>query len=64
MSAKISKNNASAKILDRDSAANKGQSTVNYRQSLAIDRPCLLCNDHSDRWVFQIFFIIILKGLF
>ena len=42
------------------SAANKGRSTVSYRQFSAIDHSYLSCNDHRDRWVFQdIFFIII-----
>ena len=42
------------------SAANKGRSTVNYRQSLAFDQP-YLCYDHCDRWLFQeIFFLIII----
>ena len=31
------------------SAANKGWSAVNYRQSLAFDRPYLSCNDLCDR---------------
>ena len=40
------------------SAANKGRSTVNYRQSSAFDRPYLSCNDHCDRWLLlEIFFI-------
>ena len=40
-----------------DNAANKGRSTVNYRQSLAFDRPYLQCTDHCGRWFFQeIFF--------
>ena len=48
-------------LVARCSAAKKGRSTVNYRQSLAFDRPYLSCNDHSDRRVFQeIFFIIII----
>ena len=39
------------------SSANKGWSAVNYRQSLAFERPYLQCNDHCDRWRFQeIFF--------
>ena len=34
---------------------------VNYCQSMVFACPYLLCNDHSDQWVFQeIFFIIIL----
>ena len=32
-----------------DSAANKGCLIVNYRQSLAFDRPYLSCKDHCDR---------------
>ena len=40
-----------------NSAANKGQSTVNYCQSSAFDHPYLSRNDHCDRWLFQeIFF--------
>ena len=41
-------------------AANKGQSTVNYGQSLAFDRPYLSCNDHCDRWLFQKIFLSLL----
>ena len=44
------------------SAANNGRSTVNYRQSLAFERPYLSCNDHCDRWFFQIFFIVICRS--
>ena len=32
-----------------DSAANKSCLIVNYRQSLAFDRPYLSCKDHCDR---------------
>ena len=39
------------------STANKGWSTVNYRQSSAFGCPYLSCNDHCDRWL-QIFFFI------
>ena len=47
------------------STANKGGSTVNYRQSLAFDRPYLSCNDHCDRWLFQeIFFYYFQKQFF
>ena len=35
------------------SAANKGRSRVNYRQSLTFDCPYLLCNDQCGWWVFQ-----------
>ena len=35
------------------SAANRGRSTVSYRQSLVFDRPYLSCNGHCDRRVFQ-----------
>ena len=35
------------------STANKGQSTVSYRQSSAFDCPYLSCNDHCDQWLFQ-----------
>ena len=39
------------------SAANKGRSSVNYRQSLTFGGLYLSCNDHCDRWFFQeIFF--------
>ena len=41
------------KLGDNISAANKGRSTVNYRQFAAFDRPYLSCNYHHDRWVFQ-----------
>ena len=40
------------------SAANKGQSMVNYCQSLDFDHPYLSYNDHCDRYLFpEIFFI-------
>ena len=42
------------------SAANKGRSAVNYRQSLAFDCQFLSCNDHCDQWFFQEIFIIII----
>ena len=35
------------------SAANKGRSRVNYRQSLAFDLLYLSCNNHCDWWLFQ-----------
>ena len=35
------------------SAANKGQSTVNYCQFLVFDCPNLSCNDHCDQWLFE-----------
>ena len=35
------------------STANKGQSMVNYRQSLVSDRPYSSCKDHCDQWLFQ-----------
>ena len=39
------------------STANKGRSSVNYRQSLTFGGLYLSCNDHCDRWFFQeIFF--------
>ena len=41
-------------------AAIKGLSKVNYRQSLAFDRPNLSSNGHCDRWLFQEVFIIII----
>ena len=40
-------------IGSRSSAANKGGSTVSYRQFSAFDRPYLSCNDHRGRRVFQ-----------
>ena len=40
---------------------NKGQSMVNYRQSLPFDRPYLSCNDHRDQWVFQEIFFYFLE---
>ena len=41
------------------STANKGQSTVNYCQSSALDHPHLSCYDHCDWCFFQeIFFFI------
>ena len=44
-------------IMAKPSAANKGQPTVNYHQSLAFDHSYLSCNDHCDQWLFQeIFF--------
>ena len=33
---------------EHSSAANKDRPMVNYRQSLAFDRPYLWCNDHCD----------------
>ena len=43
------------------STANKGQSMVNYCQTLVFDCPYLLCNDHCDRYLFhKIFFLLIL----
>ena len=39
-------------------AANKGQSTVNYCQSLAFDHPYLSCNDHCGWWLFQEIFLL------
>ena len=51
-------------LVARCSAAKKGRSTVNYRQSLAFDRPYLSCNDHCDRWLFQeIYFCYFQKQL-
>ena len=44
------------------STTNKGQSTVNYRQSLAFNRPYLSHNDHCDWWLFQEIFFIILEA--
>ena len=41
------------------SAANKGRSSVNYRESLTFDRPYLSCYDHCDRWLFQEIIIIL-----
>ena len=43
-----------------NSAANKGQLTVNYCELSVFDRSYLSSNDHRDRWVFQeIFFVTI-----
>ena len=43
------------------SAANKGWSTVDYRQSLAFDTTYLLFNNNCDWWLFpEIFFLLIL----
>ena len=47
-------------VIWSNSAANKGQLTVNYCQLSVFDCSYLSCNDHRDRWVFQeIFFVII-----
>ena len=46
------------------SAANKGQSMVNYCQSLAFDCPYLSCNDHCDQWLFQGLLLLLLSFLF
>ena len=46
--------------------ANKGQSMVNYHQSLVFDHPYLACIDHCDWWLFQevfyyyFYFVVIL----
>ena len=45
------------------SAANKGQSTVNYCQSLAFDCPHLPCNDHCDRWLLLDLLLLLLLSL-
>ena len=45
------------------SAANKGQSTVNYCQSLAFDCPHLPCNDHCDRWLLLDLLLLLLSLL-
>ena len=39
----------------QNSAANKGWSTINYRQSLVFDCPYLSCNDHCDWWLLFLF---------
>ena len=46
------------------STANKVRSTVNYRQSLAFNRPYLLYNDHGDRWLFQEIFFFFVNFIF
>ena len=49
--------------LRASSAANKGWSMVNYRQSLLFDHPYLSCNNHFDLWLFQeIFFSLFLEA--
>ena len=50
------------KIQSNSSAANKGWSTVNYRQSSALDHPYLSCNNHCDWWIFprNIFLLLLL----
>ena len=44
-----------------DSTANKGQSTVNYHQSSALDCRYLSCINHCDWWLFQGIFSLILS---
>ena len=46
------------------STANKGQSTLNYCQSLAFDCTYLSCNDHCDQWLFQKTFFLLILNLF
>ena len=43
---------------------NKGQSMVNYCQSLAFNCPYLPCNDHCDQWLFQELLLLLLSFLF
>ena len=45
--------------ISKISTANKGQSPVNYCQSLVFDHPYLSYNDHCDQQLFQIFFLIL-----
>ena len=49
------------KSLNKISAVNKGQSMINYHQSLGFDCPNYSCNDHCNWSIFQeIFFLLIL----